>query len=412
MKVKNLLLAGLAVAAMTACSNDVDEIVNNGNQTGEKSAIMEFGIAFPALTRATETGLPAEQDFKSATVIIAYTDGTKDVRVIDRNLFVESTENVLYTKEQITVEPKEAEVHVVLNSTSQIGTTLNGNSWFTSVYNTSNYAKGSLVGISDITGENNFLMSGSATEKVTFVANESKDVRVKVSRIAAKLEEKTPTNNAFEVAKSYDNATMKDVAGEDVTVNISVSNYSYANLQKTSNVFPKTAAIEADLFQPYAVSEFFFTPITGLKGEQNAQHGDITYCLENYGADKTMAIYKAVATINETAQTFWVDKDNILYKSISELSAKYPNIEEGTSIENCWKNFGVRKYVDGVCYYKANIMTDQEAKIVRNNVYKMTVTGIANLGLPEPKDEPKLATLKLEVEVEPWTIQTNDFILK
>ena len=32
MKVKNLLLAGLAVAAMTACSNN-DEIVENGIQT-------------------------------------------------------------------------------------------------------------------------------------------------------------------------------------------------------------------------------------------------------------------------------------------------------------------------------------------------------------------------------------------
>ncbi len=35
MKVKNLLLAGLAVAAMTACSNENDEIVNNGNQNPE-----------------------------------------------------------------------------------------------------------------------------------------------------------------------------------------------------------------------------------------------------------------------------------------------------------------------------------------------------------------------------------------
>ena len=59
MKVRNLLLASLAVAAMTACSNENDEFVNNGNQTSEKNAIMEFGIAFPSLTRATETGLSA-----------------------------------------------------------------------------------------------------------------------------------------------------------------------------------------------------------------------------------------------------------------------------------------------------------------------------------------------------------------
>lgn len=42
MKVKNLLLAGLAVAAMTACSNDIDEIVDNGNQTPTEEASMKL----------------------------------------------------------------------------------------------------------------------------------------------------------------------------------------------------------------------------------------------------------------------------------------------------------------------------------------------------------------------------------
>ena len=40
MKVKNLLLAGLAVAAMTACSND--EIVDNGIQTPTEEASMRL----------------------------------------------------------------------------------------------------------------------------------------------------------------------------------------------------------------------------------------------------------------------------------------------------------------------------------------------------------------------------------
>lgn len=61
---------------------------------------------------------------------------------------------------------------------------------------------------------------------------------------------------------------------------------------------------------------------------------------------------------------------------------------------------------------KADILSNGKAEIVRNNVYKLKVTGIAKLGLPEPKDEPKLATLKLSVEVEPWTIQTNNFEFK
>ena len=59
MKVKNLLLAGLAVAAMTACSNDIDEIVDNGVQapTGEQ-ATMRINFAVPAIgdTRAVADG--------------------------------------------------------------------------------------------------------------------------------------------------------------------------------------------------------------------------------------------------------------------------------------------------------------------------------------------------------------------
>ena len=47
MKVKNLLLAGLAVAAMTACSNnDIDEIVDNGVQTPTEEASMKLYFNF------------------------------------------------------------------------------------------------------------------------------------------------------------------------------------------------------------------------------------------------------------------------------------------------------------------------------------------------------------------------------
>lgn len=413
MKVRNLLLAGLAVAAMTACSNENDEFVNNGNQAGEKNAIMEFGIAFPSLTRAnsTETGLSAEQDFKNAAVIINYTTGGKDVIVIPRNMFDESTANVLYVKDKITVQPGEATVNVVLNPTSAIETALKGDNWFTSIYNTSTYTT-SLSGIDDITGKNNFLMSSDEGTKVTFVAETEVPATVAVSRVAAKLEEITPEDNAFEVANSSEGEAMKDPAGEVVKVNISVKKYSYANLQKTSNVFPKTEVITSDLFQPYSLSSFIYQPITGEKTNNNETSGSIIYCLENYGAEHTMAIYKALATINGEAQTFWVANDNVLYKSIEELKKVYADIETSTSIEDCWTKYGVRKYVDGVCYYKAEIQSNGKSEITRNNVYKLKVKGIAKLGLPEPKDEPKLATLKLSVEVNPWIIQTNNFEFK
>ena len=73
MKVRNLLLAGLAVAAMTACSNENDEIVDNGQVQGTENALIRLGISYPTVTRATgdtEDGLTTEQLFKTAKVIV------------------------------------------------------------------------------------------------------------------------------------------------------------------------------------------------------------------------------------------------------------------------------------------------------------------------------------------------------
>ena len=411
MKVKNLLLAGLAVAAMTACSNDVDEIVNNGNQTGEKSAIMEFGIAFPALTRTVDAGLATEQEFQVATVIIDY-GNNKDIRKIDRIDFdtkeTGANSTILYTKKAITVTPGKAVVSVILNSTSTITDALNGTGWNDITY-TANYGENTLAGITDITKDNEFLMSGEAKEAVEFTEGDTKEVKVSVNRVAAKLEERTPINKEFTVEISNGGKDIKPASGKTPEVKVSVSEYSYANLQKVSKVFENSdTEITANLFQPYN-SKLFFTSITGVK--ENT-YGDITYCLENKTDENTMAIYKAIATIDGEAITFWVDNDGTLYRTGEEVNKKYSQITESTSTEDCWKS-GVRKYTDGICYYKATIMTNtNQAEIVRNNVYKLTVTGIAKLGLPEPKDDPEIASLDLEVSVEPWTIQVNDFELK
>ena len=61
MKVKNLLLAGLAVAAMTACSND--EIVDNGIQTPTEEASMRLYFNFAnQTTRANGDTTGDKQD--------------------------------------------------------------------------------------------------------------------------------------------------------------------------------------------------------------------------------------------------------------------------------------------------------------------------------------------------------------
>lgn len=414
MKVKNLLLAGLAVAAMTACSNENDEFVNNGNQTGEKNATMEFGITFPSLTRATEDGLATEQDFKTATVIVDYADENlaNTVTVIPRELFSprEGT-STLYTKENIAVNEGEAKVYVVLNSIDKFN--LTGDNWLKSIYN-NQYITGNMD-ITAITGDNNFLMSGSQEGTVTFAKNEAKTVRVPVDRVAAKLEEKTgSTENNHTILRSYDGKVLASATAEaDLVVTLSLERYSYANLQQSSYLFPQSPVLDESLFQPYDTQvNYDYKTI----GDLVDGHGDITYCLEhlNSSANPTMALYEAQALINGEKQTFWVDQDvdkdgnNILYTTVGEVQSKYPTFTGTESIAQC-KQLGLRKYEEGKCYYTAEIKSDGASKIERNNVYKLTVTDVKKLGLPEPKKEGEYATLTLEVEVKQWTIQTNNF---
>ena len=69
MKVKNLLLAGLAVAAMTACSND-EIIDNDGIQTNGENAAMQINFQFPTTRVVSDGGTNAGIDIEYAATEI------------------------------------------------------------------------------------------------------------------------------------------------------------------------------------------------------------------------------------------------------------------------------------------------------------------------------------------------------
>lgn len=128
--------------------------------------------------------------------------------------------------------------------------------------------------------------------------------------------------------------------------------------------------------------------------------------LENYC---TGMVFKAkFVPINldgYTGGTFYRYK-NTLYKSISDLQSRIPNLTEG----NCHE-YGVDVYKDGYCYYTWWIKhnnDDNEAAfgpmeyaIVRNNIYQLKVTSIAGLGESEPG---KSGNIVVIVAVQNWTM--------
>ena len=88
------------------------------------------------------------------------------------------------------------------------------------------------------------------------------------------------------------------------------------------------------------------------------------------------------------------------------------------------KSCGVTRCDNGVCYYyywikhedNAQYMAVMEYAIVRNNVYKMKVTGISGVGEsseiidPEEEDELTRVYLKVEMNILPWIVRENNNI--
>lgn len=422
MKVKNLLLAGLAVAAMTACSNN-DEIVDNGITT-EKNASMRFGISLPqGQTRAgsgtitngeKEVGIPTENAFTDITVVIDYAT-TRDVMTFAFADFEKDATNkqVLYLKESIpvtaTTAVSTATVSAFVNASDALKADLKAKTTTLDALKvTSNYTN-SLDNLEDAGGiaeANKFLMSGSKSNQ-TFAAGTSTPITVPVDRVAAKLVERSKAT-AFDIKNS--------ALATDATLAITLEEYNFVNLLQDTYTLSNATTITSDLFNAYksdaatAWNAYTADAKTITGPTEPTTTTNITYCTENLTATTTNVLYKATAKWNgaEAASTFYVTPDNKVYLTFAELAAVY-NVE-GLTDNSSIADFAaksIKKYDGGVCYYKSNAIGD----IVRNNVYYLNVTSIADLGDPTPGDTPTPATINLTVAVNPWTINIVDIEL-
>lgn len=419
MKLKKLFLASIAVAAMTACSNET-EFLDNGNQTSVKDASMQFGIALPKGpdTRAgegvagdTETGIASENAFVDITVVIDYAS-TRDVFTFGFDEFTKSNgENnqMLYLKNNISVAAGEATVSAFVNASEALKTDLKAKKTALSALKViGNYTSSidDLAKSGGIAEANKFLMSGSETnQKINSgVVNR---VTVPVDRVAAKLVEKSKTN-FFTIT----DPTVSTVNNDALT--ITLNEYNFANLLQDTYTLKNSGVIESKLFNAYSTAPFttwdnYGTPkqITGATGATDISN--ITYCTENQTATTTNVLYKAVAKWGDNeASTFYVDADKIVYLTFAELSTKYDyeELKEDSGIE-VFAKYGIKKYENGVCYYKSNKI----GSITRNNVYYLNVTSIADLGTPTPGETPNPSTINLTVAMQPWTINIVDIEL-
>lgn len=410
MKLKSLFLASLAAMAMVSCSNDNDPINADGGNV-EKNAVLNFGIAMPASTRGVTTGgsnsgTAQESQVNDITLILNYENASTPQfkKTYDVTEFTQTgSKYELSTKE--LVAPGKADVVVYVNGNPTTSTIASSDAFDLGTY-------------ASTAGKGNFFMTGEH-KALNIVANSAENqATVSVERVAAKIVEATE-----KAGFSYPITNSALTHTGDLSVTL--TDYAISNLNKKSNVLKSTNTY-------YAAGEFWnnFVPATAnafwsdkFKAIKAMDATDKTiYCFENNNSAgaPTMVYYKAKATLEGATGNFYVH-ENIIYKSFKELDDAVFNksltpslgLTDKSSNEDFMTKAGVMKYTDGICYYSADIKTVSGDNILRNNIYKLNVTSIKDLGLPEidipvPGD-PTL--LGLDVTVQDWTVNLNDIEL-
>ena len=430
MKVKNLLLAGLAVAAMTACSNnDIDEIVDNGTQpTTCEKASMKINFTFADSGTGTRTvtagGTDAGEEFEwkaaDITVVLNYDRGDK--RIVTKNLKLEKepADNgkvAQYSTEQFEVDGSAGgtDIYAFVNPSDALIASLSTADLATLAVNkiaslpaTLDY----LTGTGLAAESNSFLMTGTAmNQKLTY--GEVVTVPITVSRVVAKLDEMTEATKAYPISETSE-LTNKDA------ITIKITEHSYSNLSDDSYALKASTSITSSYLQPYIAQNN-----TASYDSYKWIAAGNTYCYENFGNETpTRVHYVGEVLFDGEAITtdFYVwarfegaAKVVTAYKNWETLTAAVSIPEEFKTNDQVLKEaYGVKRYKSGRCYYEAEILHATEgASIIRNNWYKLSVRTISDLGTPDPVKEPedKKTYLIINANVEPWTVNINDFDL-
>ena len=212
MKIKNLLLASLAVAAMTACSNE-EEFIDNGIQapTGEEATMRVNFTSVTGKSRAVKedgksNGSDEESKITTATIVLDY-GGNK--LIVKDNLTVESTgtngEKLVSTPAFNVAAGTGVTIYAFVNPSTDLNDKINA------AKNAENFkaleigaqtlpATGLDYLASSIAEENKFLMSGSK-EGITIIAGKDDNKEtINVDRVSAKLDEQTKATDAFTVS--------------------------------------------------------------------------------------------------------------------------------------------------------------------------------------------------------------------
>jgi hypothetical protein len=303
---------------------------------------------------------------------------------------------------------------------------------------------------------NKFLMTGKALSS-TLAYGEDVTVDISVSRVVAKLDERTKTDG-FPLTWGTSESTSALSNAADVTIDI--VEYSYSNMAPNSFAFQQAASLTAApaYLQPYApagtadIARSYYKWVSTVgelmengtvNDNPNADEGSVSYVYENFkmGAPTRVhytgnVVYDGEALedrfyvwsrfVDETHDEFELAVDGVLttlyptWEDLCAAATHIPDIEPAAELDEnevrLLEEFSVKTFHGGLCYYEAVIGTATGDlagdNIVRNNWYVLSVKTIADLGTPYPvKEDPQTTNLTINANIEPWIININDLDL-
>lgn len=295
-----------------------------------------------------------------------------------------------------------------------------------------------------------------------------------LDRVVARID--APTVNATTITKSSDKTeAANQTKNIDLLSGVSYASYAVSNLSNNAYVMQNWDVSENTwtLNVPYNQTSPYYLPYTtygdnykadGLTNFKTNAKMAQTYAFENTTSSNiyATALYFCIkANLTETAKTdadfndgTFYRYDNRIYTKISDILADndvaYPFVKvnddksttqlppaevlamikgtdgkliaEGDILSNFRKNYNIEVYREGNMYYRYAIndnyyQPDGMWSVLRNSIYKTTVSAIYDLGkdVPNGKDKDEKHPnyyMNVKVAINQWVLNTNSINLQ
>jgi len=477
MKIKSFLGVGLILLALIACNDDLKD-EKDDNINGKTYVTLQFGMNGRRDGRATppvaggdgkETGTLEESKVTSALFVAYSAEGgalVKSEKIVTFEEEVGSTVNnpYIYTAREIEIAQGAMHFYVVVNPPEDyIAPTTEENFLKTQLPTNDPTAEFSEKG--------KFLMSNSKKVGGTVTAEHTKmaplEITIPVDRVVAKIEYwNVKEGNVYTVPSAADSETA-NLNGE-----ITFQSADIINLMKETYLFKTTKKEGEDpkildenwkegegsgsyVVDPYFLnkkgdfedgeySRYYTNSLINykfngkysfLKGEVDKKEFEV-YCLENTSDQEnqkngysTGIVFKAqYKPAGEDKVTDLYRCNGQLYTSWNDFIRDYSDLKDLTEDEYTDREnlalLGIDYFKDGICYYTYWIrhinnddpetMGEMEFGIVRNNIYRLKIMGVNNIGEPTVPTDPEnpneggKSYLNVRVEILPWTLRLNE----